>query len=152
MEFSDQERRILRELQRDCALSLAALAERVGIAQSTLWRRVQEFEAAGLIRGRVALLDPSLAGAKLMVLAQVSLHDHSEAAVEGFAALVGRHPEILECHAVSGEADYVLKIRVADVETYEVFMTRQLLRSPLVRSVQSSFVLKEIKASTALPL
>lgn len=152
MEFSDPERALLREIQRDSSQPLAALAECAGMAQSTVWRKLQEFEAVGLIRGRVAILDPARAGAKLAVLASVSLADHSEASVDGFVALVRRHPEILECHAVSGEADYVLKIRVADVEAYEAFMSRHLLRSPLVRSVQSAFVLKEIKASTALPL
>ncbi|MEO0991348.1 MAG: Lrp/AsnC family transcriptional regulator [Pseudomonadota bacterium] len=152
MKISDQERALLSHLQTDCTRSLADLAEVVGMAQTTVWRKVQEFEQSGLIRGRVALLDPAKAGAKLCVLASVSLHDHDEAAVDGFAALVGRLPEVLECHSVSGGADYILKIRCRDVEAYEVFMTRNLLRSPFVRSVVSSFVLKEIKSTTALPL
>jgi len=152
MEFSAPERALLREIQRDASLPLADLAERTGMAQSTVWRKLQDFEARGLIRGRVALLDPAQVGAKLAVMAAVSLADHSEAAVSGFTALVRRHPEILECHAVSGGSDYILKVRVADVEAYERFMTVNLLRSPYVRAVQSSFVLKEIKASTALPV
>ena len=68
----------------------------------------------------------------------------------GFTALVRRLPEVLECHSVSGQADYMLKVRVRDVEAYEAFMSHHLLRSGLVRGVQSSFVLKEIKATTAL--
>jgi Lrp/AsnC family transcriptional regulator len=152
MEFSDQERQVLREIQADATLSLADLSTRVGMAQSTLWRKLQEFEATGVIRSRVALLDPAKVGAKLCVLAQISLSDHSEASVAGFTALVGRLPEILECHAVTGQADYMLKVRVRDVEAYEVFMSHNLLRSPFVRAVVSSFVLKEIKATTALPL
>ena len=123
-----------------------------GMAQSTLWRKLQEFEAAGLIRQRVALLDPAKAGCKLCVLATISLHDHTAEAVAAFAALVRSHPEILECHAVSGSADYFLKVRVRDVEAYEHFMTHNLLRSPYVRAVQSSFSLREIKSSTELPL
>jgi Lrp/AsnC family transcriptional regulator len=152
VEFSDQEKRLLREVQRDASASLADLAERCGMAQSTVWRKLQEFEKAGLIRARVALLDPALAGVKLMVLASVQLHDHAEEAIRAFAALVRAHPEILECHAVSGEADYMLKVRVADVEAYERFMTHTLLRNPIVRSVHSSFVLREIKGTTELPL
>ncbi len=152
MEFSDQEKRLLWEVQRDASLSLAEMTQRVGMAQSTLWRKMQELEAAGVIRARVALLDPAQVGAKLCVLAAISLHDHSETAVEGFCALVRRLPEILECHAVSGTADYVLKVRVADVEAYEAFMSHHLLRSGFVRAVVSSFVLKEIKATTALPV
>jgi Lrp/AsnC family transcriptional regulator len=152
MKFSDQERALLRALQGDSSASLAVLAERVGMAQSTVWRKLQEFEAAGLIRGRVALLDPAKAGAKLCVFAQVTLDSHAEEAVAGFARMVSAHPEIMECHAVSGTADYIVKIRVADVEAYEAFMTENLLRNPHVRSVVSSFALRELKYTTALPL
>jgi Lrp/AsnC family transcriptional regulator len=152
MEFSDQEVAILREIQADASLSLAELSQRVGMAQSTVWRRLQEFDAAGLIRARVAILDPAKAGVKLCVLAQVTLTDHAEASVAGFVALVRRLPEVLECHSVSGTADYMLKVRVRDVEAYEAFMSHHLLRSGFVRAVVSSFVLKEIKATTALPL
>ena len=122
------------------------------MAQSTLWRRMNDLEKAGVIRGRVALVDPAMVGVKLCVLAQVTLEDHSEEAVQDFARLVEAHPEILECMKVSGVADYVLKIRAADVEAYEEFQSRFLLRSKWVRSVQSSFVLKEVKATTALPI
>ncbi|MCX8508236.1 MAG: Lrp/AsnC family transcriptional regulator, partial [Rhodobacteraceae bacterium] len=83
MEFSDQERQVLREIQTDASLSLADLSARTGMAQSTLWRKMQELEAAGVIRARVALLDPAKVGAKLCVLAQISLADHSEASVAG---------------------------------------------------------------------
>ena len=152
MEFSDQEQRLLREIQADASLSLAELSARTGIAQSTLWRRLQELEAAGVIRARVALLDPGKVGAKLCVLAQISLRDHSEATVNGFTALVRRLPEVLECHSVSGQADYMLKVRTRDVEAYEAFMSHNLLRSGFVREIHSSFALKEIKATTALPL
>ena len=150
MEFSDQEASLLREIQSDATLSLGDLAGRTGMAQSTVWRRLQELEAAGVIRARVALLDPAKVGAKLCVMAQISLTDHSEASVNGFAALVRRLPEILECHSVSGTADYMLKVRVRDVEAYEAFMSHHLLRSGLVRAEMSSFVLKEIKATTVI--
>lgn len=152
MEFSDHERALLRAIQSDASSSLAELAGRVGMAQSTVWRKLHEFEASGLVRGRVALLDPAKAGVKLCVFAQVTLASHSEEAVAGFARMVTAHPEIMECHAVSGTADYILKIRVADVEAYEAFMTQNLLRSPHVRSVVSSFSLRQVKHTTALPL
>ncbi|MEM9032284.1 MAG: Lrp/AsnC family transcriptional regulator [Pseudomonadota bacterium] len=152
MELSDLDRALLRQIQSDASLSLAEIGERVGMAQSTVWRKLQDFEAAGLLKGRVALLDPALAGAKLCVFASVSLEDHSEESVAGFTSVVARHPEILECHAVSGTADYIVKIRVGDVEAYEHFMTHVLLRNPHVRAVVSSFSLKEIKYATALPL
>jgi Lrp/AsnC family transcriptional regulator len=152
MKISDQERAILREIQRDASLSLAELAERVASASSTIWRKLNEMEAAGIIRRRVALLDPAKVGARLVVFASVSLKDHTEDAVSAFARLIADHPEILECHAVSGGSDYILKIRVADVEAYEHFMSGTLLRSSLIRSVYSSFGLKELKSTTELPL
>ena len=122
------------------------------MSQSTAWRKVQELEQSGVIRGRVALLDPAKVGCKLCVLASVTLTDHSEATLEGFARLIKGHPEIVECLATSGQADYRMKIRVADVEAYEQFMTHILLRAAFVREVQSSFVLKELKSTTELPL
>lgn len=152
MKYSSSDLAILREIQQDDSASLSDLGERVGLAQSTVWRRLQDFEKAGVITDRVALLNPRLVGAKLCVFASVSLEDHTEDAVTGFARIVDTHPEILECHALSGSADYILKIRVSDVEEYEAFMTHALLRSPHVRSVVSSFSLKELKHTTALPL
>ena len=152
MKISDGDRRVLRELQRDGSLSLAELSDRVGMAQSTVWRRINDLEASGVIRGRVALLDPSLVGSKLCVMALVILEDHSEKAVAEFSRMVETQPQILECLKVSGTADYMLKIRAADVDAYEAFQTRHLLRNPWVRSVQSSFVLKEVKATTEIPV
>lgn len=152
MEFSDQERALLSALQRDASLSMAQLAERAGMSQSTVWRKVQEFDRAGLIAGRVTLLDPKRAGCGLCVLAQIRLQRHSQQAVDGFISMVRGHPEILECFAVSGTADYVLKVRVPDMEAYEAFMSHNLLRSDFVANVVSNFVLKEIKHTTELPL
>lgn len=152
MKFTEPEIRLLREIQRDAGLSLAELATRCGMAQSTVWRKLQEFEGAGLIRARVALLDPAKTGCKLMVLAAISLQDHAEETVTGFATLIEGHPSIVECLATSGAADYMMKIRVQDVEAYERFMTHTLLRSPFVREVHSSFVLKELKSTTEIPI
>ena len=86
------------------------------------------------------------------MLAQVRLHRHNQAAVDGFILMVQSHPEVLECFAVSGTADYMLKVRVPDMEAYEAFMSHNLLRSDLVANVVSNFVMKEIKHTTALPL
>ncbi|WP_342076908.1 Lrp/AsnC family transcriptional regulator [Yoonia sp. SS1-5] len=152
MKFSDQERALLQVLQADAALSLADVAAQSGMATSTVWRKVQEFEKLGLIRGRVALLDPAKADARLCVFATVRLADHAEASINGFATVIRAYPQIMEAHAISGTADYILKIRCKDVEAYEGFMTHTLLRSPLVKSVVSSFSLKELKYTTALPL
>lgn len=152
MEFSDQDRLLLAALQKDANRSLAELAQEAGMGTSTVWRKVQEFEAAGLIKGRVALLDPKGTGAGLCVFATVQLENHSEEAIRTFARILRSHPEIMEAHAISGTADYILKVRCKDVESYEAFMTHKLLRSEVVRSVNSAFSLKEMKYTTALPL
>ena len=128
------------------------LAARSGMAQSTVWRKLQDFEARGLILARVALLSAPRLGCKLTVLAAISLRDHSEKVVAGFVALARAHPEITECMSTSGASDYRLKIRTRDVESYERFLSHVLLRSPFVREVHSSFVLKEIKSTTELPI
>lgn len=152
MKFSDQERRILRALQRDASASMAELAEAVGIGASTVWRRVQELQKSGVIRGRVAVLDPRKAGLDLCVFAQVALVDHSEAAIDELTAIVRRHPEIMEAHSLSGADDYILKIRCKDVASYEAFLTENLLRSKVVRSITSTFSLRQLKETTELPL
>ncbi len=152
MKISDQDRALLRIMQADASASLAQLAETCGMATSTVWRKVQDFEAAGLLVGRVALLDPKAVGAGLCVFATVRLKDHSEEAIAGFARVVAAQPNILEAHAISGGADYMLKIRCRDVEDYEAFMTQNLLRAGVVKSVESAFSLKALKFTTALPL
>ena len=145
-------RELLRLIQADASLSLAELAEKAGMSQSSAWRKLQELETEGTIRKRVTLLDPGKLDLKLCVIAHVTLEDHHEEAVASFAAVVQERPEIMECYALSGAFDYMLKIRASDVESYEAFMTRHLMRNPHVRTVVSSFVLRELKFSTELPL
>lgn len=146
------QRKLLQLVQADGGLSLAELAERAGMSQSSTWRKIQEMEAEGVIRKRVTLLDPAKLDLKLCVIAHVTLEDHHEEAVASFAAVVAERPEIMECYALSGTSDYMLKIRASDVESYEAFMTRHLMRNPHVRTVVSSFVLRELKFSTELPI
>jgi len=146
------ERKLLQLVQADSSLSLAELAERAGMSQSSTWRKIQDLESDGVIRKRVTLLDPKKLDLKLCVIAHVTLEDHHEEAVASFAAVVAERPEIMECYALSGTFDYMLKIRASDVESYDAFMTRHLMRSPHVRTVVSSFVLRELKFSTELPI
>jgi DNA-binding Lrp family transcriptional regulator len=146
------QRKLLHLVQADASLSLAELAEKAGVSQSSAWRKIQELEAEGVIRKRVTLLDPAKLDLKLCAIAHVTLEDHHEEAVASFASVVAERPEIMECHALSGTFDYMLKIRTRDVESYEAFMTRYLMRNPHVRTVVSSFVLRELKFSTELPI
>ena len=145
-------RKLLQLVQAGGGSSLAELAEKAGMSQSTAWRKIQELEADGVIRKRVALLDPAKLDLKLCIIAHVTLEDHHEEAIEAFANVVRDRPEIMECYALSGTFDYMLKIRASDVEAYEAFMTRHLMRNPHVRNVVSSFVLRELKSTTELPI
>jgi len=151
-ESGNPERKLLQLVQADASLSLAELAEKSGMSQSSAWRKVQELEASGVIRKRVTLLDPRKLDLKLCVIAHVTLEDHHEEAVASFAAVVEDRPEIMECYALSGTFDYMLKIRARDVEDYDAFMTHYLMRNRHVRTVVSSFVLRELKFSTELPI
>lgn len=151
-ETRNNERKLLQLVQADSSLSLSELADRAGMSQSSAWRKIQDLEADGIIRKRVTLLDAKKLDLKLCVIAHVTLEDHHEEAVASFAQVVQERPEIMECYALSGTFDYMLKIRARDVESYDVFMTRYLMRNPHVRTVVSSFVLRELKFSTELPI
>ena len=146
------DRRILGHLQGDARISHAELARQVALSPTSCWRRVRALEEAGVITGQVALLDPAAVGVGVSVIASVSLrehHDENRAAFEGF---VSDHPEIVECYSMTGERDYLLRVVVRDVEAYDRFLTRYLLHHPAVGSASSSFALRQIKYTTALPI
>jgi DNA-binding Lrp family transcriptional regulator len=151
-ETGNFQRKLLQLVQADSSLSLAELSEKAGVSQSSAWRKIQDLESDGIIRKRVTLLDPAKLDLKLCVIAHVTLEDHHEEAVASLASVVRDRPEIMECYALSGTFDYMLKIRTRDVESYEAFMTRYIMRNPHVRTVVSSFVLRELKFSTELPI
>ncbi|MFG6463793.1 Lrp/AsnC family transcriptional regulator [Roseateles sp. DXS20W] len=143
---------ILEALQADARLSTQALAERVGLSATPVWRRVKELEDRGVIRGQVALVDREKVGLSILVLAQVSLVRHSEGAVEQFEQLVGTRREIIECHAITGDSDYVIKVVAADMKVYDLFLQQHIFKLPGVASVRSNVVLREVKYETALPV
>jgi DNA-binding Lrp family transcriptional regulator len=145
-------RQILEALQADCRLSTQALADKVGLSATPVWRRVKELEDRGIIRRHVALVDREKLGLTICVLANVSLVRHSEGAVEQFERLVAASREIIECHAITGEADYVIKVVVADMKAYDQFLQTQVFRIAGVASVRSNVVLREVKYETALPV
>lgn len=155
METNDFDRAsllILEALQVDARLSTQALAEKVGLSATPVWRRVKELEDCGVIRGQVVLVDREKLGLSILVLANVSLVRHSEGAVEQFERLVGTRREIIECHAITGEADYVIKVVAADMKAYDQFLQQHIFKLPGVSSVRSNVVLREVKYETALPV
>lgn len=146
------ETRILTELQRNSRLTNQDLADRIGLSPSPCWRRVRQLEDSGVIRRYATLLDPRKVGVGESVFCNVTLERHTEGAVERFEAEVVRHPEILECYAMTGEADYLLRVVVPEVSAYDRFLQDFIFRLPGVDHVKSNFALREVKYDTALPL
>ncbi len=146
------DRRILQELQRDGRLSSQALAERVGLSTSPCWRRVRKLEEQGVIAANVAILDPSRVGLQVTAIANVSLEDHHPDSVAEFDRMVSERPEILECYATSGQYDYTLKVICESIGAYDRLLGEHLLRCKAVHTVNTSFVLRSTKNTTALPL
>ena len=151
-ELDRASREILAALQADARLSTQALAEKVGLSATPVWRRVKELEERGVIRAQVVLVDREKIGLSISVLAHVSLVRHSEGAVEQFERLVGTRREIIECHAITGEADYVIKVVASDMKAYDQFLQQHIFKLPGVSSVRSNVVLREVKYETALPV
>jgi DNA-binding Lrp family transcriptional regulator len=146
-----KDRAILRELQRDSRLTMQQLAERTGLSTSSCWRRVRNLEEDGIIDRYAAILNPKKAGFNLSSMTLVSLARHEQKHVDNFIREVMRHPEVLECFATSGEADFHLRVVVEDIAGYNRFLDDFIFRLPGVSQVRSDIVLKEIKVDTALP-
>jgi Lrp/AsnC family transcriptional regulator len=145
------DRRILSQLMRDATVSVAQLAERVGLSQTPCWKRIQKLEAAGIITGRVALVDPANIGLGLTVFVEIEAADHTPEWRTAFSAVVEGYPEVLEVHRMSGAVDYVLKVVVSDMAAYDDFYLDLTQRLPC-RNVTSKFSLERVKATTALPI
>lgn len=144
-------RRILVELQRDATLSLAALAEKVGLSQTPCWNRIKRLEIDGYIRGRVALLDRERLELGTTVFVAVKANSHDEKWLEDFARAVEIIPEIVELYRMSGDTDYLLKVVCRDIADYDRIY-KKLIRATPMRDVSSSFAMEQIKYTTQLPL
>ena len=152
MKLSSSDKRLLAALQQDVTRSQADLAAEAGMSRTSCWRRVRELEDAGLIRGKVALLDPKHAGFTIEVLLFVAMTEHTDDNRRRFEQHVGGLPEVLECFSVSGDRDYMLQVLARDMDSYTEFLNNEVLTHPAVGSASSTFVLKRVKYSTALPL
>ncbi len=146
-----KDRAILREVQRDSRLTVQQLADKVGMSSSACWRRVRSLEESGVIDRYAAILDSRKAGFNLSSMTLVTLARHEQKHVENFVKEVMRHPEVLECFATSGDADFHLRVVVEDMDAYNAFLDDFIFRLPGVSQVRSDIVLKEIKVDTALP-
>lgn len=138
---------LLAELQRDARQTVQQLAERVGLSASPCWKRIKEMEAAGVIRGYTARVDPAALGEALCVFVDLHMGQHSEDNVRQFEAAVKAVPQIVRCHSTTGESDYSLTVQVADIPAYERFLQTVLLKLPGITQVRTRIALKEIKGS-----
>lgn len=153
MQLDRLDRKILAELQQDGALSNLELAERVGLSPSPCSRRVKSLTEAGIILGRTALLDRSALGLNLSAMIHISMDRHTPERFANFEAHIKRYPEVQQCLLVTGqEADYVLQVTVPDIDYYQHFLLDKVTRIEGVSGVHSSFVMRRIVDTTALPL
>ncbi|WP_026349685.1 Lrp/AsnC family transcriptional regulator [Bordetella sp. FB-8] len=149
------DRKILAELQRDGRLSNQELADRVSLSPSPCLRRVRRLEEQGYIKGYVALVDPERVGLGLLAYITIRLNKHidgSHAPMGDFAQAVQTWPEVVECYAMTGDMDYLLRIQVADLAHFSRFAMDTLMRHPAVVDMRSFFALQQIKQTTELPV
>ncbi len=145
------DRKILTCLQADASLPLAEIAERVGLSTTPCWRRIQNLEKSGIIKGRVAVLDPVKLNVGVTVFVAVKTREHSQAWLESFAAHVDSIDEVMEFYRMSGDVDYMLRIVVPDIAAYDLVYKRLIAVGGL-SDVSSIFAMERIKETTALPL
>lgn len=151
MNLSSSDLKLLGALQDDVTLSQIELAERAGLSRTSVWRRVRELEEAGVIDARVALLNPRSLGLQIHVLLSVSMVEHSDKVRQAFEEHVQGLPEVMECFSVSGDRDYLLAIISRDMESYNEFLNAKILHHSSVHAASSSFALRRVKYTTALP-
>ena len=144
--------RILQNLQKDARISNVELARAVNLSPSPCLARVRALERDGVIERYVTLLDAKKLGLTVSVLVQVTLEKQIEPALEAFEKAVRDRPEVMECYLMTGDADYLLRVLVADVPAFERFILDFLSRVPGVGNIKSSFALKQVKYQTELPL
>ncbi|MGB1668108.1 MAG: Lrp/AsnC family transcriptional regulator [Pseudohongiellaceae bacterium] len=153
MKLDRLDKRILREIQRDGIITNLELAERIGLSPTPCARRVKQLEDAGIILGRVTLLDPKKLDLKLTALIQISMDRHTPDRFEKFEEQIRSYAEVTECLLITGQsADYQLKVVVPDMEYYQEFLLNKITRIEGVTDVHSSFMLREVQNTTALPL
>ena len=145
------DRKILAVLQQDASLSVAEIGDRVGLSSTPCWKRIQRLEADGVILRRVALVDQNKIGLGLSVFVSVESADHSDAWLKRFAEAVSAMPEVMEFYRMAGDVDYMLRVIIPDMQSYDVFYKKLIHAVPL-KNVTSRFAMEKIKSITALPI
>ncbi len=151
-QIDEIDRKIISLLQEDATLTHADLAERVGASSASCWRRIRAMETAGVLTRTVRLVDPEKVGRGVNVLCNIRMRSHAPADRGAFEDFVQTRPEIVECFSMSGEWDYLLRVVVADVADYNLFLMHSLLAHPSVAGAASHFALGTTKCTTQIPV
>ncbi|MBO9483178.1 MULTISPECIES: Lrp/AsnC family transcriptional regulator [Gammaproteobacteria] len=146
------DRDILRELQEDTTPSLAELAEKVSLSPTPCWKRIKRLEAEGYITRRVALVNPDKVGLGVSVFVHIKTRHHNSEWLASFSKVVASFPEIAECYRMSGEYDYLLRVVVKDIQSFDRFYKALVNSVEGLTDVTSSFAMEQMKFTTALPL
>jgi Lrp/AsnC family transcriptional regulator len=146
------DRQILALLQADAALPIQKIAEQVGLSVNPCWRRIRQMESAGVIQGRVAVVNPEKVGLGLTVYVRVKTREHSADWANRLNEVIAAMPEILECHRIGGDVDYLLKVVVADMAGYDRTYKELIGRLPSLADVSALFSMERLKSATALPI
>lgn len=149
--FDEMDLKILRILQEDCTMPVADISKRIGLSTTPCWRRIQKLEEDGVIRRRVALLNPAAINAGVTVFVAITTNQHTKEWLERFHTAVADFPEVVEFYRMSGQVDYMLRVVVPDIGAYDAFYKKLITRIEL-SDVSSSFAMEQIKFTTALPL
>ncbi len=150
--IDDVDRKIIKALQRQCRLSAHELADATGISSATCWRRVKSLEDAGIIKAYRAILDREKIGLAVIAFAHVTIERQYANVVAAIEKKIRARPEVLECYATTGDADFTLRVIAKDIADYDRFLQTFLLELPEVGQIRSSIALREIKETTELPL
>ena len=145
------DRKILAVVQDDTSLSVAEIGQRVGLSSTPCWKRLQRLEADGVITRRVALIDPEKIGLGITVFVSIETGDHSQEWLKRFADVVSGMPEVMEFYRMAGDVDYMLRVVVHDMQSYDIFYKKLIATVPL-KNVTSRFAMERIKSTTALPI
>jgi Lrp/AsnC family transcriptional regulator len=145
------DRKILTLLQEDATTPVAEIGKKVGLSTTPCWRRIQKMEEDGVIRRRVAVLDPVKVNTKVTAFVSIRTSQHSDDWLKNFAKVVAEFPEVMEFYRMSGDVDYLLRVVVPDIEAYDRFYQRLIAKVDIM-DVSSSFAMEQIKYTTKLPL
>jgi Lrp/AsnC family transcriptional regulator, cysteine-sensing transcriptional activator len=146
------DRQILALMQADASLPIQQVADKVGLSVNPCWRRIRQMESAGIIQGRVALVDPEKVGLGLTVFVRVKTREHSADWARTLNEVIAAMPEILECHRIGGDVDYLLKVVVEDMAGYDRTYRELIERLPSLADVSALFSMERLKSVTGLPI